>query len=69
MTVALRPGAHTNISTLLREDANRLPEEDTVTLVEGFLGAYPNAFHEVDAKDLPAFVDAVASLQGETTGR
>jgi len=61
----LHNSAHTNISTLFREAKNRLPAEDTVTLVDGFLGVYPNAFHEVAAKDLPAFVDAVAGLEGE----
>jgi len=61
----LHNSAHTNISTLFDEAKNRIPEEDTVTLVDGFLGAYPNAFHEVHAKDLPAFVDAIAHLQGE----
>ena len=61
----LHNSAHTNISTLFQETRNRLPAEDTVTLVDGFLGAYPNAFHEVAARDLPAFVDAVAGLAGE----
>ena len=62
----LHNSAHTNISTLFHEAKNRVPDEDTTTLTDGLLGAYPNAFHEVDAKDLPAFVDAVAGLKGES---
>lgn len=61
----LHNSAHTNISTLFQEAKNRLPAEDTVTLVDGFLGAYPNAFHKVDVADLAAFVDAVAGLKSE----
>lgn len=57
--------AHRNVSTLFEEAENRLPAEDTVTLVNGFLGAYPNAFYLVKEGDLPTFVDAVANLQGE----
>ncbi len=61
----LHNNAHTNISTLFQEAKNRLPAEDTLTVVDGFLGAYPNAFFEVDAAALPAFADAVARLGGE----
>lgn len=61
----LHNSAHSNISTLFEETKNRLPDEDTTTLTDGFLGAYPNAFHEVHAKDLPAFADAVAGLKHE----
>lgn len=61
----LHNDAHSNISTLFREAENRLPQEDTVTLVDGFLGAYPNVFYSVSAKELPDFVDAVAHLGSE----
>ena len=61
----LHNSAHANISTLLREEKNRLPDEDTVTLVDGFLGAYPNAFHALAANEVPAFVDAIAGLREE----
>jgi hypothetical protein len=57
--------AHTNISTLFQEAKNRLPAEDTVTLAEGFLGTYPNAFHQVAASELDAYVDAIAGLRDE----
>jgi hypothetical protein len=43
----------------------RLPDEDTLTLVEGFLGAYPNAFFALNEADLPGFVDTVAALKSE----
>lgn len=61
----LHNSAHTNISTLFQESKNRVPAEDTITVVNGFLGAYPNAFFEMDAGAVPEFADAVAALGGE----
>jgi hypothetical protein len=63
----LRDSGHTNVAHLLHEDKRRLPAEDELTVVPGFLGAYPNALFEVPRKDLPAFVDAVAAL-GDQAG-
>ncbi|HEY2775887.1 MAG TPA: fatty acid cis/trans isomerase [Candidatus Binatia bacterium] len=62
----LHNNAYSNISQMFSGEKNRLPAEDTVTVVEGFLGAYPNAFQVVDAADLPAFADAVAALHDES---
>jgi hypothetical protein len=54
--------AHSNISHLLDEDKRRLPDEDTLTVLEGLVGAYPNTFYRVTAGDLPTFVEAVERL-------
>lgn len=56
---------HANVSHLFEKKADRLLDEDTVTLVEGFLGAYPNAFYALSANDLPGFIDTVAALETE----
>ncbi len=56
---------HTNVATMFNEQARRVPEEDTLTVVPGFLGAYPNALFKVSEQDLPAFTDAVARLSSE----
>ena len=61
----LRNSAHSNISQMFKEDARRLPEEDTLTVVPGFLGAYPNAFYRVPAARLPWFIKMVGGLQSE----
>jgi hypothetical protein len=61
----LRNSARLSVSTLFEEAKSRVPAEDTVTLVDGFLGSYPNAFYRMSSKDLTAFVDAVAHLGGE----
>jgi len=57
--------AYGNVSHLLDSKNERLPDEDTLTLVEGFLGAYPNAFFALNEADLPGFVDTVAALKSE----
>lgn len=57
--------AHSNISSLFDEAAARLPNEDSVTLVKGVLGDYPNALIEVDENQLKAFSDDVANMATE----
>jgi hypothetical protein len=56
---------HTNVASMFHEGKRRLPEEDTLTVVPGFLGSYPNAFFKVRQADLPSFVDAVTHLAAE----
>ncbi len=61
----LRNSAHSNVAYLFDEESRRLPDEDTVTLAHGFIGAYPNAFYLVTTGELPEFVDAVGQLASE----
>ena len=62
----LSNSAFANNTALFSDDKNRLPEEDTVTVVNGFLGSYPNAFYQVEKTDLANFVDTIISMQNET---
>jgi hypothetical protein len=57
--------AHRNVSVVMGEDRRLLPDEDTLSVLNGFAGAYPNAFLAVDAKELAGFVEAVRSLGSE----
>ncbi len=61
----LRDSAHTNVAHPFHEDQRRVPAEDELTVVHGFLGAYPGAFFEVAEGDVPSFVDTVANLEDE----
>ena len=54
-----------NVSHLFFEDKRRLPKEDSLTVVRGFLGAYPNAFYRVAQAKLVDFVSAVEGLSSE----
>jgi Fatty acid cis/trans isomerase (CTI) len=61
----LSNSAHSNVAELLGDDKRRLPDEDDLSVMNGFVGAYPNAFLVVRAGDLPGFVDAVRRLASE----
>jgi hypothetical protein len=64
-----RESGHTNVMHLFNEDDRRIKGEDALSVVAGFLGAYPNALFEIASGDVDAFVDAVAKLDGEAAYR
>ena len=45
----LRNTAHASVSHLLGERSELRPDEDTLTVVPGVIGSYPNAFYRVPA--------------------
>lgn len=53
---------HANVSTLLFEEHQLLHDEDTLTLVLGVMGSYPNMFFDIAEAQLPAFVEAIEKL-------
>ena len=57
---------YSNVASLFGEQKRRLPAEDTLTVVPGFLGAYPNALFKVKEHDLGKFVTAIAGLASES---
>ena len=57
--------AHSNITSLLKEHKNRLPEEDNLTVAYGIVGDYPNAFWSIDAEELATLAQDVGQLQSE----
>jgi len=61
----LSNSAHSNVAELLGDTKRRLPDEDDLLVVNGFIGAYPNAFFAVRAEDLPGFADAIRRLASE----
>ena len=65
----LKNSALANVAELFGEEKRRLPDEDTLTVVNGFIGAYPNAFFLVDAPDLPRFIGAIRGLASEENYR
>src|SRR5262249_23814850 len=54
--------AHTNVAFLFGEDDRRLPADDTVTVVRGHFGSYPNFFFELAAGDVERFVRELLRL-------
>jgi len=61
----LRNTAHANVAHLAREKSQLLPEENTLTVVSGFIGAYPNAIYRTTGAELPALRAAIAGLASE----
>ncbi|HRK38980.1 MAG TPA: fatty acid cis/trans isomerase [Burkholderiaceae bacterium] len=65
----LRNTGHLNVSTLFRESAMLAPDEHTLTVAPGFVGAYPNALLHATPTTLPALVQAIANLKSEADYR
>ncbi|MDR4517367.1 MAG: fatty acid cis/trans isomerase [Nitrosomonas sp.] len=65
----LRNSAHTHITSLLLEKTNRLPEEDYLTVLPGFVGAYPDALWQVESELLEDFIAKLISLKNENDYR
>ncbi|MBT4521452.1 MAG: peptidylprolyl isomerase [Halieaceae bacterium] len=61
----IRNAGYSNIAQPFRDRKRRLPEEDTLTVARGFIGAYPNIFFQISEKQLPLFVDEVAKLRSK----
>lgn len=62
----LRNSAHFNVSSLFEEDKNRDHANDSLTLVQGFLGSYPDVFWQVNASDIPQVVKQLSEVKNES---
>lgn len=58
-----RHKAHLNVAFMFLEDTYRVPEEDTLGIVRGFIGSYPNLYLEVPPGKLGEFAAQVKSLR------
>lgn len=54
--------AHSNVAFMFGEDSRLLPDEDTVTVLNGTLGSYPNFSFDVPLAELDQFVSAFRSV-------
>jgi hypothetical protein len=54
--------AHTNVASLFLEDERLLPEDDTLTVVRGYLGSYPNFAFDVPAAEIGEFGKTLAAV-------
>ena len=62
----IRNSAHYNVSTLFNEEDNRDIKNDSVTLVHGIVGSYPDAFWHVKEAELANLVVLAESVQTES---
>lgn len=56
--------ARSNVSVLLSEQGRRRPERDTLSVVPGIVGAYPNAFWVVHEDDLARLARDLSAVRG-----
>jgi len=57
--------AHSNVAHLCSEENRRLPAEDSLAVLRGIVGTYPNAFFKVDKNQLSDFVSSLISIKTE----
>ncbi len=55
-----------NVSFIFGENLRREPEKDTLTVVPGFLGSYPNMFFGVQQAQLAGFIEHLKHSQTST---
>ncbi|MET0377520.1 MAG: fatty acid cis/trans isomerase [Spongiibacteraceae bacterium] len=54
---------YANVAVLLLDRERRRPQFDTLTVVPGFIGAYPNAFWRVTENELPELVKQLSAVR------
>lgn len=57
--------AHSNNAQLFAEEDRLIPEENTVTVAKGFIGAYPNMFFQLTEKQLESFVVEITAMRSD----
>jgi len=55
--------AHTNVAYMFDEKERLVPADDTLTIVRGYLGSYPNFAFDVSIDELSTFRDALVAVE------
>lgn len=58
----IRNKSYLNVTPLSPSEGSRIKSEDTIDIVKGFVGAYPNFFLEIEHSELGQFVDQYAKI-------
>ena len=61
-TIILNKG-YSNITSMFESEDRRDMSQDTLTVVRGLTGSYPNFFFDVDSNDIEAFVSRFESIR------
>ena len=61
----LNNSANSNLSSIFDSQSNRLPDEDTLTIANGVIGAYPNVMLLVSEAEIPDLVAMIEGLRSE----
>ncbi|MGL5987221.1 MAG: fatty acid cis/trans isomerase [Burkholderiales bacterium] len=65
----LQHSAYTNLSQIFSEAERRLPDEDRISMVYGFVGSYPAALLRLKRSQLPQLARQLQALQSEADYR
>lgn len=55
--------AHTNVAAMFKEDSRLEPAEDTLTLVAGYTGSYPNFAFDVPVAEIEEFAGSLEAAE------
>jgi len=61
----IRNNAHSNVTSMFKEQKNRLPAEDTMSVLKRFVGSYPGALFKVSKTEVQQFVKMFARVESE----
>ncbi|MBL4606264.1 MAG: fatty acid cis/trans isomerase, partial [Pseudomonadales bacterium] len=61
----IKNNAHSSVHFMFGEDLRRLPKGDTLTLVRGIVGSYPNYIYTVPFRELEEFTEKMHHLKKE----
>lgn len=61
----IRNTGYSNIAQLFHEQERRLPGEDNLTIVKGFIGAYPNYFFQVSQSQIELFANDIKNMKSK----
>lgn len=61
----LRNTGHLNVSQIFNEERRLAPGDNTLAVLPGIVGAYPNGLYHIPARELPALTQAIAGLGSE----
>ena len=63
----LRDSAHTNVAHLFNESDRRVAAEDKLTVLRGFVGAYPNGLLSIAEEEATALASAIGALGNDAS--
>jgi len=58
----VRNKSYLNVNSLMVSEDIRVPEEDTIDVISGFVGAYPNFFLQINMNQVSDFVDEYKNI-------
>jgi hypothetical protein len=63
--VLVHNAAHSNVAFMFGEDKRRVPADDTLSVIRGHFGSYPNFAFEVEAGELSGFVSDLLAVRSD----